>query len=59
MQNIFKQFEKALGILNTVEDVETDLYNKQSEYDNKIQFWLHFLENNKILYLFPSQKTLT
>lgn len=46
--DIFKQFEKALGLLNTIEDAEAELYNKQSEYDNKIQWWLHFLENNTI-----------
>ena len=46
--DIFKQFEKALALLNTIEDTETELYNKQSEYDNKIQWWLHFLENNTI-----------
>ena len=45
--DMFKQFEKALSILNTIEDTEEELYKKQSEYDNKIQFWLHFLENNK------------
>ena len=46
--DLFKQFEKALAILNTIEDEEEKLYIKQSEYDNKIQWWLHYLENNKI-----------
>lgn len=46
--DIFKQFEKALAILNTVEDTEEELYKKQSEYDAKIQWILHYIENNTI-----------
>lgn len=46
--DIFKQFEKALATLNTIENQEKELWDKQSEYDAKIQFWLHYLENQKI-----------
>lgn len=46
--DVFKQFEKALAMLNTIEDEEEKLFSKQSEYDSKIQWWLHYLENNKI-----------
>ena len=46
--DIFKQFEKALAMLNTIETNEKILQEKQSEYDSKIQFWLHFVENNKM-----------
>ena len=46
--DIFKQFEKALAMLNTIENEEEKLYTKQSELDSKIQWWLHYLENNKL-----------
>ena len=46
--DIYRQFEKALALLNTIEDYEEKLYLKQSEYDSKIQWWLHYLENEKI-----------
>lgn len=46
--DIFKQFEKALGMLNTIENNEKLLQEKQAEYDNKIQWVLHYIENNSI-----------
>lgn len=46
--DIFKQFEKALAMLNTIEDNEKNLQEKQAEYDNKIQWVLHYIENNSI-----------
>ena len=46
--DIFKQFEKALATLNTIEDEEEKLFAKQSELDSKIQWILHYIENNSI-----------
>lgn len=46
--DIFKQFEKALGMLNTIESNEKLLQEKQAEYDNKIQWVLHYIENNSV-----------
>ena len=46
--DIFKQFEKALAILNSIENNEKNLQEKQAEYDNKIQWVLHYIENNSI-----------
>ena len=45
---IFESFEKAIGLLNSIENSEKELYEKQSVYDQKIQYWLHYLENSKI-----------
>lgn len=46
--DIFKSFEKSLGLLNSIENSFDELVKKQSELDLKIQFWLHTLENEKI-----------
>ena len=46
--DLFKNVEKAVSLLNSIDDIEEKLYLKQSEYDSKLQFWLHYLENNKV-----------